>query len=103
MIKLHELSTPLVTHTLQVIGTELYRKSLQKIQQIYKKDGGAFRAADLIEFYSDVGYEHLIPSYYICQVQLDLDRVSQRRHPFRTCSSCATLELFALPSHSVLP
>ena len=63
MIKLHELSTPLVTHTLQVIGTELYRKSLKKIQRIYKKDGGASRAADLIEFYSDVGYEHLIPSY----------------------------------------
>ena len=63
MLKLHELSTPLVTHTLQVIGTELYRKSLKKVQRIYKKDGGASRAADLIEFYSDVGYEHLIPSY----------------------------------------
>ena len=63
MIKLHELSTPLVTHTLQVIGTELYRNSSKKIQRIYKNDGGATRAADLIEFYSDVGYEHLIPSY----------------------------------------
>ena len=63
MIKLNELSAPLVTHKLQVIGSELYRKSLKKIQRIFKKDGGPFRAAELIEFYSDVGYEHLIPSY----------------------------------------
>ena len=63
MIKLHKLSAPLVTHTLHVVGSELYRKSVKKLQQIYKKDGGASRAADLIEFYSDVGYEHLIPSY----------------------------------------
>ena len=62
MIKLHELSTPLVTQKLALIGSELYRKSVKKIQQIYKKDGGASTAANIVEFYSDYDYEQLIPS-----------------------------------------
>ena len=63
MITLPELTTPLVTKTLRRINSMQYRESLWKIQQIYKKDGGVSRAADLVEFYSDVGYDHLVPSY----------------------------------------
>ena len=59
----HELTTPLVTQTLRLIDSELYRKSVQKLQRIFKKDGGVSRAADLVEFYSEVGYEHLVPAY----------------------------------------
>lgn len=58
-----ELTTPLVIQKLKLIGSELYRKSLAKIQRIYKKDGGASRTADLLEFYSEIGYEHLVPAY----------------------------------------
>ena len=63
MITLPELATPLVTKTLRRINSMQYRESLEKIQQIYKKDGGVSKAADLVEFYSDVGYDHLVPSY----------------------------------------
>lgn len=58
-----ELTAPLVTEKLKLINSEFYRKSLSKIQRIYKKDGGASRAADLLEFYSEFGYDHLVPSY----------------------------------------
>ena len=63
MIHRHQLTTELVSHSLRLFDSELYRTSLQKIQRIYRRDGGATRAADLLEFYSEVGYEHLVPSY----------------------------------------
>ena len=63
MIYLSELTTPLVTKTLRHINSMQYRESLKKMKQIYKKDGGVSKAADLVEFYSDVGYDHLVPSY----------------------------------------
>ena len=63
MIPQYKLTVPLVTKTLHLIDSEVYHKSLTKIQLIYKKDGGVSRAADLLEFYSKVGYEHLVPSY----------------------------------------
>lgn len=58
-----ELTTPLVIQKLKLVDSDPYRKSLAKIQRVYKNDGGASRTADLIEFYSEVGYEHLVPAY----------------------------------------
>ena len=63
MIHRDQLTPDLISHTLQLFDSELYRSSLQKIQRIFRKDGGVSRAADLLEFYSEVGYEHLIPAY----------------------------------------
>ena len=40
-----------------------YHKRVYKLQKIYKFAGGVERAADLVEFYEDVGYAHLIPAY----------------------------------------
>ena len=33
------------------------------IRQVFIQAGGAERAAELVEFYADVGYDHLIPAY----------------------------------------
>ena len=63
LIHRDQLIPDLISHTLQLFDSDLYRSSLQKIQRIYMKDGGVSRAADLLEFYSEVGYEHLIPAY----------------------------------------
>ena len=63
LIHRDQLTPDLISHTLQLFDSELYRSSLQKIQRIYRKGGGVSRAADLLEFYSEVGYEHLIPAY----------------------------------------
>ena len=40
-----------------------YAENALKIQRLFKQAGGVKRAADLIEFYEDVGYEHLVPAY----------------------------------------
>ncbi|XP_064383831.1 NDP-glycosyltransferase YjiC-like [Halichondria panicea] len=40
-----------------------YRENVRKLQKVFRAAGGAKRAADLVEFYSEVGYDHLIPAY----------------------------------------
>ena len=35
----------------------------KKMQKMYSFAGGARRASDLVEFYAEVGYDHLIPAY----------------------------------------
>ena len=40
-----------------------YSEEAKKIRKVFKFAGGVKRAADLVEFYSEVGYDHLIPAY----------------------------------------
>lgn len=40
-----------------------HAKAASRISKMYNLAGGARRAADLVEFYEDVGYEHLMPSF----------------------------------------
>ena len=63
MIHRHQLTSDLISRTLRLFDSEVYRRSLWGIQRIYRADGGASRAAELLEFYSEVGYQHLVPSY----------------------------------------
>ena len=63
IIHRHKLTTALVAQTLRLFDSQLYRTALQRIQRIYRRDGGASRVADLLEFYSEVGYQHLVPAY----------------------------------------
>ena len=63
MVYLYELTAPVITQKLRLLGSQVYRKNVKMLQRIYKKDGGVSKAADLVEFYANVGYEHLVPSY----------------------------------------
>jgi len=40
-----------------------YHKRASSIRKMFLQAGGAERAADLVEFYEEVGYEHLVPAY----------------------------------------
>lgn len=40
-----------------------YRDNAQKMSIILKNAGGVKRAAELIELYARVGYDHLVPAY----------------------------------------
>ena len=46
-----------------VTDTREYSEQANKLRQVYLFAGGARRAADLVEFYAEVGYDHLIPAY----------------------------------------
>lgn len=40
-----------------------YRRKIANLQKTFKLAGGVQRAADLVEYYGEVGYDHLIPAY----------------------------------------
>ena len=46
-----------------ITESNVYRERTEKMQRVYSFAGGAKRAADLVEFYAEVGYDHLIPAY----------------------------------------
>ena len=53
-----------ITQILRTITeSNVYRERTEKMQRIYSFAGGTKRAADLVEFYAEVGYDHLIPAY----------------------------------------
>jgi glucuronosyltransferase len=33
------------------------------VRRVFREAGGVDRAADLVEHYTDVGYDHLVPAY----------------------------------------
>ena len=46
-----------------ITETERYSEQANKLSKIFRFAGGARRASDLVEFYAEVGYDHLIPAY----------------------------------------
>ncbi len=57
-ITAHEL-----TEAIRAVLSDEYVDKAKRISKIYKFAGGASTAADLVELYADVGYDHLIPVY----------------------------------------
>ena len=46
-----------------ITETKDYSEQAKKMREIFMFAGGAQRASDLVEFYAEVGYDHLIPAY----------------------------------------
>ncbi len=62
-LKRHTLTAKRVQRAVETVATPEYRKAAEKLKKIFVQAGGAERAAELVEFYEEVGYEHLIPAY----------------------------------------
>ena len=58
-----EVNAEKITEAIETISGEEFTGSVAKLQKIFLHAGGAERAADLVEFYEDVGYDHLVPAY----------------------------------------
>ena len=52
-----------ITNAIQTVTTGTFIANANKLSLLYKFAGGAKTASDLVEFYADVGYDHLIPAF----------------------------------------
>ena len=52
-----------VAESIRLIEKGNYHENVAKLRKIFKHAGGVTKAADLVEFYAEVGYDHLIPAF----------------------------------------
>ena len=57
------IKTKDIKKAIETVGSEGYTFAAEKLRKVFIQAGGAERAAELVEFYADVGYDHLIPAY----------------------------------------
>ena len=59
-----EFTSENVTNIIKIITENgKYSEQAKKLKRIFQFAGGTKRAADLVEFYAEVGYDHLIPAH----------------------------------------
>lgn len=58
-----EISKSLVAESLKALDIGDYRVKISTVRKMFDLAGGVQRAADLVEFYEEVGYGHLMPAY----------------------------------------
>ena len=52
-----------ITSSINEIDSGDYRRNVERLQKIFISAGGVEKAADLVEYYKDIGFDHLIPAY----------------------------------------
>lgn len=57
------ITLDVVVSNIKEIDAGGYFRRLHKLSKVLKHAGGARRAAELLEYYSEVGYGHLVPAY----------------------------------------
>ena len=57
------LTAEKVANALMVVNSNECRQAVAKLQRMYSMAGGVDKAADLVEFYAEYGYGHLVPAY----------------------------------------
>ena len=55
------ITSDLLQRSIKEIERGSYRETIRKLNIVLKEAGGVERAADLIEHYHEVGYDHLVP------------------------------------------
>lgn len=58
-----DITTNTVLRNIKQINYGGYREKAVQLSKVLKQAGGAERAAQLLEYYADVGYEHLLPAH----------------------------------------
>ena len=58
-----DLTVPQVKQAIQDVKDNNCRKKAKKVSRIFKAAGGASKAMELIEYYHEIGYDHLIPAW----------------------------------------
>ena len=53
-----------VATSIHAVVTGDYRERVEKLNKIFRFVGGTKKAADILEHYADVGYDHLSPAFY---------------------------------------
>eukprot|EP00731_Ephydatia_muelleri_P008450 Em0004g788a len=52
-----------VAESIRIVEKGNYHDNVNKLRKIFRHAGGVSTAVDLVEFYGEVGYDHLIPAY----------------------------------------
>ena len=58
-----DLTVPQVKQAIQDVKDNNCREKTKKVSRIFKAAGGASKAVELIEYYHEIGYDHLIPAW----------------------------------------
>ena len=59
----NKMSKKYVSHALQKLTDDKFKKNAERMAEVFKSSGGAERSADLIEYYHRIGYDHLVPAF----------------------------------------
>ena len=62
-LNMNQLTAATIRDSVQAIEAGEYREKARQLRKIFLQAGGVERAADLVELYADVGYQHLVPAY----------------------------------------
>ena len=63
VLDFRSISSGKMTDAIRRIDSVIFREAAKRLGRVVEHAGGADRAADLVEFYADAGYEHLVPVY----------------------------------------
>ena len=63
MLDHDKITAEVVQESVQSVASGNYRKEAERLRTLFLRAGGVERAAELVEFYVSIGYDHLIPSY----------------------------------------
>ena len=57
------IDSEIIAQSIGKIDSGNYRQKVRNLQKMFAQAGGVEKAADLVEFYAEIGYDHLIPAY----------------------------------------
>ncbi len=65
-LNMESITSDAVAEAITAIDKGNYHTRLNNLQKMFRVAGGVSRAAELMEYYADVGFEHLVPAHVKC-------------------------------------